>query len=246
MRPTFKGNSYTLSPVAETGERFSDFVPYVAAVDNRGIVAFQAALAGGGSGVYTSDEGRVTTIAESATGPFGGVCSHPDINPGGSCCFYAGLEPEGQAVLLVRGGVITFLADAAGPLGPTMNEAGTLAFRASTAEGADGVFLFDSGIVATIADTTGRFTRFHGLPVVAGDGTVLFRADVDLDQRRRPARGARGVARRTPVHPAGRPELTGTRRATGSRTGGSPGAQRAATVMGYVASRVPFANVTAR
>ena len=47
------------------------------------------------------------------------------------------------------------------------------------ADGADGVFLFDSGIVATIADTTGRFTRFHGLPVVAGDGTVVFRADVE-------------------------------------------------------------------
>ena len=103
MTSAFKGNSYTLSPVAETGERFSGFAPYVAAIDNRGVVAFQAALADGGSGVYASDGGLVATIAESATGPFGGVCSHPDINPGGSCCFYASLEPEGQAVFLVRG-----------------------------------------------------------------------------------------------------------------------------------------------
>jgi len=68
------------------------------------------------------------------------------------------------------------------PLGPTMNEASAIAFRASTtggAERAEGIFLFEGGVVATIADTTGRFARFHGLPVVAGDGTVVFRADVE-------------------------------------------------------------------
>ena len=179
MRSTFIGNSYTLTPVAETGERFSDFAPYVGAIDNRGLVAFQAALARAARGSTLSDGERVTTVAESATGPFGGVCSHPDINPGGSCCFYASVEPESQAAFVVRDGEIAFLAGAAGPLGPTMNEAGAIAFRASTAGGGEGVFLCDGGVVTTIADTTGRFARFHGLPVVAGDGTVVFRADVE-------------------------------------------------------------------
>lgn len=179
MGSPFIGNSYTLTPVAETGAQFSGFAPYVGAIDSRGLVAFQAALAEGGSGVYTSDGGSITTVAESAAGTFAEVCSHPDINPGGSCCFYASVEPEGRAVLMVRDGEIAFLADAAGPLGPTMNEAGAMAFRASTAGDGEGVFLCDGGVVTTIADTGGRFARFHGLPVVAGDGTVVFRADVE-------------------------------------------------------------------
>ena len=179
MRPTFKGNSYSLTPIAETGERFSDFAPYVSAIDNRGVVAFQAALTDGGSGVYTSEGGRVTTVADSATGPFAGVSSHPAINSGGSCCFYATLGPEGQGVFVVHDGETTAASGSAGPLGTTMNEAGAIAFRAPTDAGHNGVFLYDGDAVTTIADTTGRFTGFHGLPVVAGDGTVIFRADVE-------------------------------------------------------------------
>ena len=39
---------YRLKPVAETGDRFCDFAPYVASINDRGLVAFQAALVDGG------------------------------------------------------------------------------------------------------------------------------------------------------------------------------------------------------
>src|SRR5713101_113664 len=64
-----------------------------------------------------------------------------------------------------------------GPLGRTMNEAGTVAFRADPADGVSGIFAGDGAAVTTVADTSGRWSRFHGLPVITGDGTVVFRAD---------------------------------------------------------------------
>jgi len=48
-----------LTLIATTGERFSDFSPYVASVNDAGTVAFQAALHDGGSGVFTGNGGEV-------------------------------------------------------------------------------------------------------------------------------------------------------------------------------------------
>lgn len=69
MTEPFQRTSYTLSTIAETGEQFSDFAPYVASIDDRGVVAFQATLQDGGSGVFTATEGEITTIMDT-TGPF--------------------------------------------------------------------------------------------------------------------------------------------------------------------------------
>ena len=82
MGSPFIGNSYTLTPVAETGAQFSGFAPYVGAIDSRGLVAFQAALAEGGSGVYTSDGESITTVAESAAGTFAERLQPPGHQPG--------------------------------------------------------------------------------------------------------------------------------------------------------------------
>ena len=40
--------SFSLTPIADTNDRFCDFSPYVASINNDGIVAFQAALRTGG------------------------------------------------------------------------------------------------------------------------------------------------------------------------------------------------------
>ena len=150
MHAAFQPGSYSLSPIAETGERFSDFAPYVASINNDGIVAFQASLQEGGSGAYVTDGETITVIAESGGGLLGEVCSHPDINHDGSSCFYAELESGRRAVLLVRGGVTTSLAESAGPLGPTINEAGTVAFRADGSTVGHGVYRSSGGSVTTI------------------------------------------------------------------------------------------------
>jgi hypothetical protein len=162
--------------IATTGERFVDFAPYVAAVNDAGVVAFQAALREGGMGVFAGDGGEVVDVAV-----LDSVTSHPDLNGAGDTTFYG--EHDGrQGVFLVRAGRLETLAAtpdfaSIGPLGPTINEAGAVAFRADAREGVSGVFVADGAGVRTVADTAGPWSEFHGLPVVADDGTVVFRAD---------------------------------------------------------------------
>ena len=172
---------FSWTVIATTGERFSDFAPYVASVNDAGTVAFQAALRDGGTGVFT---GRGEAVAEAA-GPalLAGVTSHPDLNGAGDTSFYGDITGGGQGVFLLRNGHLQTIADtrsvfaSIGPLGPTMNEAGTVAFRADPEAGVSGIFAGDDAAVATVADTTGPWSRFDGLPVINRGGTVVFRAD---------------------------------------------------------------------
>lgn len=178
MSPRLRPCPYALTPVAETGGRFSDFQPYVASLNDRGVVAFQAALRDGGSGVFTGSGGAVETIVGTAGGPLRAIESHPDINNDGACCFYAGLETGGRGVFLVRGGQLIRIADAAGPLGPTMNDAGRVGYRLGPDSGEGGIFAGDGETTATIAESDTRFRLFYGLPVVNASGAVAFRADL--------------------------------------------------------------------
>jgi hypothetical protein len=172
---------FSWTVIATTGERFSDFAPYVASVNDEDAVAFQAALRGGGSGVFTGNGGA---IAEAA-GPtlLAGVTSHPDLNNSGATSFYGEFPDGAQGVFLLRDGRLQAIASTRdgfaliGPLGPTMNEAGTVAFRAEQTAAVSGVFAGDGAAVATVADTEGGWSGFHGLPVIDGRGTVVFRAD---------------------------------------------------------------------
>src|SRR6266508_3297683 len=112
--------------IAATGGRFSDFAPYVASVNDAGTVAFQAALRGGGSGVFTGCGGAVAEVVGPAL--LGRATSHPDLNDGGATSFYAELPDGGEGVFLVHDGRLQTIADTGGPfasigpLGPTMNE----------------------------------------------------------------------------------------------------------------------------
>jgi hypothetical protein len=169
--------------IATTGERFSDFAPYVASVNDAGLVAFQAELRGGGTGLFTGSGG----VVEELVGPglLAGVTSHPDLNGSEFACFYGDLLGGGHGVFILRDGGLQTVADTRnqfafiGPLGPTLNEAGTVSFRADRVVGVSGVFAGDGATVTTIADTNGPWIRFHGLPAINSGGTVVFRADRD-------------------------------------------------------------------
>ncbi|MEO7119294.1 MAG: hypothetical protein ABIZ34_10025, partial [Candidatus Limnocylindrales bacterium] len=87
-------------PIAETGERFEDFAPYVASVDDDGVVAFQASLGGGGSGVFAGSGGPITTVAASGDGLLRDVVSHPAVTSDGSVAFYAELDDGGRGVVV--------------------------------------------------------------------------------------------------------------------------------------------------
>jgi hypothetical protein len=174
--------AFRLTRIAETGARFSRFGPYVASVNDAGLVAFQAGLAAGGSSAFTGDGGPASQ-AVAAGGDLAGVYSHPDVNAGGDLCLYGTLGNGAQGVFLVKGGRLGAIAVAGGefqsigPLGPTMNDRGGVAFRATLASGAAGVFRSEGSSVATVADTNGPFASFHGLPVINAGGAVAFRAD---------------------------------------------------------------------
>ena len=169
--------------VASTGPRFVDFAPFVPSVNDAGLVAFQAALAGGGSGVFTGDGGEVTTVA--APPEVTDVKSHPDVNDAGEVTFYSVSADGAEAVVLHRGGRAAVVAHTRGsfggigPLGPTMNESGAVAFRATDPAGDPGVYVADTGGVRTVAAARDGWNEFHGLPVITPTGTVVFRATRD-------------------------------------------------------------------
>jgi hypothetical protein len=175
---------FVLTPIADTNDRFSDFAPYVASINDAGTVAFQAALRSGGTGVFTASGGHVAAAAESATTEVSQFYSHPDIGRDGALCVYGALASGGEGIILVKGGDAIPIADTSGslacigPLGPTMNDRNTLAFRADTKAGRRGVFAQRRGRIVTVADTS-CFAGFQGLPVINGKGTVVFRADLD-------------------------------------------------------------------
>jgi hypothetical protein len=172
---------FSWTVIATTGERFSDFAPYVASVNDEDTVAFQAALRDGGTGVFTGNGGAIGEVV----GPtlLAAVTSHPDLNNSGATSFYGEFEDGAQGVFLLSGSHLQAIActrggfAVIGPLGPTMNEAGTVAFRAEQTAGVSGVFAGDGAAVATVADTKSGWSGFHGLPVIDGHGTVVFRAD---------------------------------------------------------------------
>ena len=172
---------FSWTVIATTGERFSDFAPYVASVNGAGTVAFQAALRDGGTSVFTGDGGAVTEVAGIAL--LAGVSSHPDLNGAGVTSFYGDLATGGQGVFRLSDGRLETIADtrgplaSIGPLGPTVNEAGCVAFRADFATGASGIFVGDGATVTAIADAEDGWSRFHGLPVINNHGIVVFRAD---------------------------------------------------------------------
>ena len=169
--------------VADTGDRFADFAPYVPSINARGHVAFQASLRSGGSGVFLAGDGSIADLALTG-GLIEDFVSHPDISGDGSWCAYATLRSGEQAVVLGRAGDVAPIADTRGsltrigPLGPVMNEGGVVAFRADTDSGSPAIFKADGASIVPVADSR-RFSVFHGLPVINSSGRVVFRADFE-------------------------------------------------------------------
>lgn len=169
---------YALSVMAEAGDRFSDFEPYVASINDDGVVCFQARLGAGGSGVYTASGGDIGAVVETGDSIIREVVSHPDIDADGSVCFYAVTTAGGRGVFVARPGELATIRDSHGPLGPTMAGRGAVAFRAAATPGASGIFRYVEGVATLLADDVGAFVAFQGLPVINDALTVAFRADL--------------------------------------------------------------------
>jgi hypothetical protein len=171
--------AFDLITIARTGDRFRDFRPYVASIDERGLVAFQATLASGYSRVFAGGGGEVVAFAGE------GVRSHPDLDGGGGACFYAARDSGGTALVMARGDLVEIIAETGarfadiGPLGPAMNQAGAIAFRAGTRAGGAGIFVAGApGPIVTVAEDGGALAGFEGIPVITAAGAVVFRANL--------------------------------------------------------------------
>jgi hypothetical protein len=132
--------------MVDAGGRFRDLAPYVASIDGRGTVAFQATLENGSTGVFISDSERVPTVAVAADSIFSRFDSHPDIGDDGSLCFYAtpgsgqlgvyaGPDPAAHGIVSIGqplfGSTVTDFA-----LNPvSLNDAGQVAIRVKLADG---------------------------------------------------------------------------------------------------------------
>jgi len=168
----------TLLVIAGTSGPFADFGPYVPSINDRGMVAFQATRRGSTTGIFCGDGGPISYLRPAAT-----YHSHPAINNHGTLCAYADTPEDGtQAVIFgVAGGPAEIITHEAlkvvGPLGPTMNDAGSIAFRATSAAGRAGIYVAGDGPLVRVAETDERFGTFDGLPVILGDGSVVFRAN---------------------------------------------------------------------
>jgi hypothetical protein len=167
--------------IAETGERFTDFWPYVPGVDDAGRVCFQAALRTGGSGVFLWDGVELVDVA--APPEIESAISHPDLDARGSVTFYGTNANGADAVFVRRAGVLDVVTSTTagfstiGPLGPTMNADGAVAFRADPEPDVSAVFAFDETGLRRVADTTTDWSAFQGLPVIADDGSVVVRGE---------------------------------------------------------------------
>ena len=167
-----------LTPIATSGDRYARFSPYVASVNDAGLVAFQAERADGTHAVCLGDGRAVdeTPLGEGIVA----VTSHPDVNTRGDVSFYAEDPSGGGAVVTaLEGGMRLHAAGFhwIGPAGPTMNERGAVAFRGDRAENVAGIHVVAGGQVRTIAEQGARFTGFLGLPLIDETGGVVFRAD---------------------------------------------------------------------
>lgn len=175
--------------LARSGDHFADFRPYVASIDDRGVVAFQAGLAGGGTGVFVADEGgaRPLAVSDATVRAF---ASHPDRDGDGATSVYAELAGGVAALVVVRDGrAMSLVEGGVGPLGPTMNARGEIAYRATTRAGHQAIFVVSAsgGAPVLVAESGARFAGFEGLPVVTEAGAVVFRADL--------AAGGQGIFR---------------------------------------------------
>jgi hypothetical protein len=145
-----------------------------------GTVAFVGAPDVGGLGIFTSNGGPTTTIAD-LSGPFNGF-SDPFINSGGTVAFFANLDLGGVGIFTGSGGPTATIADTTGQFGglgsfPSIDADGRVAFSATLASGS-GIFAGVGGPTTTLYNTAGPFSEVFD-PTINPIGLVSFKALLD-------------------------------------------------------------------
>jgi hypothetical protein len=196
----YTSDGVTRTPLVNTAGEFAGF--QVVSLNDSGTVAFSAAKDGslGSTGVYVTQGGTVTTIADSTTPGFLGAFG-PSINNAGDVAFGAVASGGGSGLYRSSGGVITpyNITGVSYASGPYINSSGSVAFVGQAPQ--NGIYTTHAaGIYEVISVGDALFgSTLANLAFNQGyndSGQVTFMYQL--------ADGRRGVAVATPVpEPAG-------------------------------------------
>jgi hypothetical protein len=154
--------NYTFTNIADSTGPFSTFFNGGPRLNNSGAVSFVAQLDAGGSGVYRSDGGVLTTIADNSS-PLQDF-RYSDINDAGQVAFTAEAVLLGQGIFrgdgqststIIWASQLPFTPDTYTPAPLSINNAGNVQFYASGHQGnvsVDAVFVGSGGNITLISD----------------------------------------------------------------------------------------------
>jgi hypothetical protein len=183
--------TYSFANVADTMGPISGFGSgaFSPVINASGTVAFYAHLDGGGSVIYTSRDGEITTIAarpsnvhDATAGEFIAFTSRLSIDATGAVAFMGDSKTAGYGVFVGSGGPVTTIVTEGGDIrslgDASMNLSGTVAFKARLSSGGEGIYTSSGGSYSPLVTTDGEFTSF-GNPAISDSGKVVFNAVLD-------------------------------------------------------------------
>ncbi|MFB2981227.1 choice-of-anchor tandem repeat NxxGxxAF-containing protein [Microseira sp. BLCC-F43] len=177
----FTGNGGLPTLIADNSGAFKFFLGGSShTINKEDTVAFFAQLAEGGSGIFTSNNGVINTIADSK-GSFAGF-GFPVINNEGTIAFWAELDNRRRGIFTSNNGVITNIATASpfSFLSATINNKGIVAFSQLNAfTEKSGIFISNGQTTTTIAESSNPSTLLSS-PAINDEGSVaLIKTELD-------------------------------------------------------------------
>ena len=165
-----KGNGGPLTTIATQGSTYSAFGLWPA-INNSGLVVFNANRTAGNPGIFTSDGiGPTTNINGTLTGNFTTDLGVPSINDSGQVAFVAQSGTQ-QNIYIGNGGTPTLVGPSSGTV--DINNSTTLAWS-------DGrIRQWKAGATSTLVDTTGPFSSINTVPAINVNGDVSFVGSLD-------------------------------------------------------------------
>jgi hypothetical protein len=179
---TAAAQNYTFTNIADSTGPFSTFFNGGPRLNNSGAVSFVAQLDAGGSGVYRSNGGVLTTIADNSGALYD--FRYSDINDAGQVAFNAEAALLGPGIFRGDGrststitwvSELPFLPDTYTPAPLTINNSGIVEFYASGSAGQipiDAVFVGSGGSITLISNPQ---VYRASLAQINNLGTVAFR-----------------------------------------------------------------------
>ncbi len=187
----------------DVGRGEGPFAKYtIPALNNKGAVAFNADLKGGGKGIFVSDGSSFNTVVADTTNSPYIYLSLPSLNDSGTVAFNAGSTTGGAAILTSTDGKLTTIADTnSGSIfkdfksDVALNQQGDIAFQADLNNGSTAIYTgsasglnkviavgdsLDGSTVSTLFLSRGGLNDNGQIAfdaVLANGGQEVFRAD---------------------------------------------------------------------